>query len=130
MSFSSPNPDPQAPRVRRRFLVSGRVQGVGFRPFVFNLARSLGLTGCVGNDTSGVFVEVQGPAEAVAAFLTELSEGVPAPGAVEAVRIEELPPREETEFIIAASAERPGGGLVIPPDIATCADCYADLHDL
>src|SRR5436190_1243563 len=123
MAVSSPNPDPLAGRVRRRFLVSGHVQGVGFRPFVYNLARSLGLTGCVGNDTSGVFVEVQGPGEAVAAFRNDLTVGVPLPAVVEAVRVEELPTRDEAEFVIAASAERPGEGLVVPPDIATCADC-------
>ena len=65
------------PARRRRFVVSGVVQGVGFRPFVYNLAVQHGLAGFVGNDSSGVFVEVEGLAEAIAAFRAGLVEQAP-----------------------------------------------------
>ena len=58
--------------VRRRIHVSGIVQGVGFRPFVFSLAAQHALTGMVGNTSSGVVIEIQGSAEAAAAFLDQL----------------------------------------------------------
>ena len=51
---------------RWRFAISGVVQGVGFRPFVYSLALQHGLAGFVGNDSSGVFIEVEGVAEAIA----------------------------------------------------------------
>ena len=58
--------------VRRAFVASGQVQGVGFRPFVYRLAREGGLTGTVGNTSDGVRMEVQGPPAEVERFFTEL----------------------------------------------------------
>ncbi|HET6988967.1 MAG TPA: acylphosphatase, partial [Kribbella sp.] len=58
----------ESERVRSRVLVTGVVQGVGFRPFVYSLARELGLSGQVGNTAAGVVAEVEGPATEVAAF--------------------------------------------------------------
>ena len=66
-----------APRVRQRFTISGVVQGVGFRPFVYSLALRHGLAGFVGNDSSGVFVEVEGPPEAIAIFQAGLVDHAP-----------------------------------------------------
>jgi hydrogenase maturation protein HypF len=111
--------------VRWRCAVSGRVQGVGFRPYVCGLARSLGVTGFVGNDAAGVFVEVQGAAAAVTAFADRMRD-CPAPAQVGAVRVEELPPRPDAEFVIAASAEG-GAGAILPSDCAPCADCLRDF---
>lgn len=112
--------------VRWRCAVSGRVQGVGFRPYVCALARDLGATGFVGNDAAGVFVELQGP-EAVVAEFADRMKRCPAPAAVEAVRVCELPVREETAFVIAPSGNG-GTGAVVPPDAATCEDCLRDLN--
>jgi hydrogenase maturation protein HypF len=97
---------------------------VGFRPYVCGLARLLGVTGFVGNDASGVFVEAQGAAAAVAAF-TDRMRDCAQPAFVERVRVEELHPHPESTFVIAAS-EEVGAGAILPPDGATCDDC---LHD-
>ncbi|MCE9562861.1 MAG: carbamoyltransferase HypF [Planctomycetes bacterium] len=111
--------------VRWRCAVFGYVQGVGFRPSISSLARSLGLTGFVGNDASGVFVEVQGPAMTVAEFGERLWSCVPH-ATVETVRVTELPPQVETAFAIAPSQEV-GGTAVVPPDVAPCDECLRDL---
>ncbi|MCA1655301.1 MAG: acylphosphatase, partial [Pseudonocardiaceae bacterium] len=72
-------------RVRRDVRVEGVVQGVGFRPFVYSLATGLGLTGRVGNDVSGVFIEVEGPPGGVADFLTALERDAPPLAEIERV---------------------------------------------
>lgn len=113
--------------VRLRCTISGRVQGVGFRPRVCVLAHSLGVTGFVGNDTRGVFIEVQGPAPVVSTFIDYLHDCTSSV-VVEDIRAEELPPRLESEFVIVSSEEC-GSGALIPPDLATCDDCLRDLRD-
>ena len=67
--------------VRTAIRVEGIVQGVGFRPFVYTLATGLGLSGFVGNDADGVFVEVQGPAHEIHTFLLRLERDAPSAGA-------------------------------------------------
>jgi hydrogenase maturation protein HypF len=115
--------------MRQRLRVEGVVQGVGFRPFVHALARRHGLAGLVGNDTAGVFIEVEGPPEAVAAFRTGLDRDAPPLAVVERVTAEEMTALGATEFVIAPSA--PGGErqTLIAPDTATCADCLRELGD-
>jgi hydrogenase maturation protein HypF len=125
MPGNEPN---SAADVRRwRCSVSGQVQGVGFRPFVSGLARSLALTGFVGNDRMGVFVEVQGPAEALREFAGRLST-CPPPAVVEAVAVEELRPERETAFQIAPSAGDGGGPGVVPTDLAPCDHCLREFN--
>ena len=75
----------QLKEIRRRFTVVGVVQGVGFRPFVHRVATELALSGFVGNDSSAVFVEVQGPASAVAEFARRLRADAPPLAAIAAV---------------------------------------------
>ena len=74
-------------RVRTGVRVEGVVQGVGFRPFVYSLATSLGLGGHVGNDVDGVFAEVEGSPEAVAKFLTLLEQQAPPLARIERVAV-------------------------------------------
>lgn len=117
-------------RVRVRVRVAGIVQGVGFRPFVHALAGSLGLTGFVGNDESGVLLEVQGDRAAVGKFLAELSERPPALAVVERVTVAEAAVRTEAGgFVITASSSTGRAATLISPDTATCEDCLAELHD-
>ena len=119
--------DPE--RVRSRVLVTGVVQGVGFRPFVYALARELGLAGQVANTADGVVVEVEGPAAAVDRVRRPLSDrGAAAGPGRHGRRREPVPARGGTEFVILASAAGPGRTLV-SPDVATCADCLAELAD-
>ncbi len=116
---------PDSQLVRLRCSVSGQVQGVGFRPHVCSVASSLGVTGFVGNDATGVFVEVQGRGRAVSEFIDRLSY-CPLPAVVETVRTEDLPPCTEAAFVIAPNQET-GTGAVIPPDLAPCDNCLRDL---
>ena len=76
---------PAGQRVRTAVRVEGIVQGVGFRPFVYSLATGLGLGGLVGNDSDGVFAEVEGPPAAVEAFLRSLARDAPPLARVERI---------------------------------------------
>ncbi len=115
---------------RRGILVEGRVQGVGFRPFVYRTAKRLGLTGRVGNTSEGVRIEVQGTAEAVAGMVRALREELPPLARITSLREEALDVLpDEAAFAIAVSSGRHGHGVLISPDIATCDACLAELFD-
>jgi hydrogenase maturation protein HypF len=109
-------------------VVSGVVQGVGFRPFVFALAGKLGLAGSVGNDSSGVRIEVEGPAAAVQQFRHRLPIDAPPLARIDAITVEVITARGDVGFEIAPSQAGTGRTLV-SPDIATCQDCLAELAD-
>ncbi|MET9875815.1 carbamoyltransferase HypF [Actinacidiphila glaucinigra] len=115
---------------RRRVLVRGVVQGVGFRPFVFGLARELGLAGHVGNTGDGVVAEVEGAPGAVAAFCDRIGAEAPPLAVVESVSHDLVPLAGGTDFTISPS--RPGDGAsrtLVSPDTATCEACLAELTD-
>lgn len=115
--------------MRSRIRVEGVVQGVGFRPFVHTLARRYGLTGLVGNDPAGVFIEVEGGPAAITAFQTALGAEAPPLAVIERVTAHPVAARGDTAFVIAPSD---GGGerqTLISPDAATCADCLRELFD-
>jgi hydrogenase maturation protein HypF len=115
--------------VRLRIRVAGLVQGVGFRPFVHRLATGLDLAGHVGNDTEGVFIEVEGPRATLDGFLARLVSDAPPAAHVERVTSCELPSTDDPGFSIV---ESDGGGAVhtfVSPDLATCDDCLAELFD-
>lgn len=122
-------PERTAARVRRRARVTGIVQGVGFRPFVAGLAAQHGLGGLVGNDTSGVFLEVEGAPDDVAAFLLDVSRRAPALAVVESVESEPVPVRGDTSFVIAASTAGTGHDALVAPDTATCDECLREMDD-
>lgn len=107
----------------------GVVQGVGFRPFVYQLAVRLRLTGFVGNDTAGVFVEVQGTVEQVEAFTAALTAHPPPLARIDCVDCSDLPAVTETHFVIVPSQTTTGRGGSVPADVATCADCLRELFD-
>jgi hydrogenase maturation protein HypF len=115
-------------RTRRRFEVSGLVQGVGFRPFVYVTASELGLSGLVANTSSGVAVEVEGEPRPVADFARRLVAEAPAMAQVGQVRATTLAVRGGTGFTIAAS-DTGAGRTLASPDIALCDDCRAELED-
>jgi hydrogenase maturation protein HypF len=105
------------------------VQGVGFRPFVYSLATSLGLSGLVGNDVDGVFAEIEGGAGAVAKFLVLLEQEAPPLARIERVTTRPLGVIGSPGFVIAPSV--PGGQrrTLISADSATCDDCLRELAD-
>jgi len=108
--------------------VRGVVQGVGFRPFVYALARDLTLSGSVANTADGVLIEVEGSAAAVDAFGARLRTHAPPLARVDEVRTTVLECRGGTDFVIAESAGGAGRTLV-SPDVATCGDCLGELAD-
>ncbi len=105
------------------------MQGVGFRPYVHGLAGRLGLSGWVGNDTAGVFVEVEGTEQAVSEFLTVLPAQAPPLAVVEQVRTSPLVPTGEQGFHIVASNAAGRRDTLVSADSATCADCLRELAD-
>ena len=116
-------------RTRCRHVVAGQVQGVGFRPFVYRLAKELGLGGYVQNTPEGVVIEVEGPAAAVAAFGRRLPLEIPPLARILHHEFHAVPLRDETAFRIAHSAPGSGHEVLISPDVATCPDCLADMRD-
>ncbi|MFE2597580.1 carbamoyltransferase HypF [Streptomyces sp. NPDC059396] len=123
---------PPATCERRHVLVCGVVQGVGFRPFVYALATGLGLTGWVTNTAEGVSLEVEGPAEDVAAFCERLASDAPPLAVVESVRHRPVPAAGGSGFTIRPSADSGSGGpgrTLVSPDMATCDACLAELAD-
>jgi len=115
--------------IRRRLLVNGVVQGVGFRPFVYNLARDEDLVGFVSNTSAGVVIEVQGPVESVDRFGERLRNQAPPLARIVTVDSEELATAPADAFLIVASADTPGTSTLIPPDVATCADCRREVRN-
>ncbi|MCV7409006.1 hydrogenase maturation protein HypF [Mycobacterium florentinum] len=118
-------------QVRQRFTVTGVVQGVGFRPFVHRIASELGLAGFVGNDSGAVFLEVQGERARVAEFGRRLRAQAPPLARIAAVSVTDLTADTGCgpEFRIVASRTNAGAATPIPPDIAVCDDCVAELFD-
>ena len=119
---------------REALLVRGVVQGVGFRPFVYRLAREEGLAGFIGNDTDGVTIEVEGPADGVEAFLARLRAEAPPLARIDSVIVREMAAAGEAlagqaEFRIVASEVKGQVSTGIPADAATCPDCLRELLD-
>lgn len=120
----------EAPRIRHRYEVYGVVQGVGFRPFVYVTAADLSLSGSVGNTDAGVVIEVEGEPAAVVEFARRLSTDAPPLAVVDRVVESELEPQGGTGFAIDQSRDSSGATRTLAsPDIATCADCLAELGD-
>jgi hydrogenase maturation protein HypF len=115
--------------VRTRIRVEGVVQGVGFRPFAHALATKLALGGLVGNDSDGVFVEVEGEAAAVGEFQQALCSDAPPLAVIERITAEPVATRGEREFAIVASRAGTARHTLVSPDTATCAACLAEIAD-
>jgi hydrogenase maturation protein HypF len=113
---------------RRQIHVRGIVQGVGFRPFVFNLAQRLRLTGYVLNSSSGVTIEIEGPEGELEKFVHDLSANAPPLALIEAVTVAALEPSGYSAFIIRDSIDEPGELVPVSPDVSTCDDCMRDFR--
>ncbi|MBT2542371.1 carbamoyltransferase HypF [Streptomyces sp. ISL-44] len=114
---------------RRRIIVRGVVQGVGFRPYVYTRATGLGLAGHVTNTPEGVVAEVEGAPAAVTEFCDRLAADAPPLAVVDAVDHCEVPVAGGAGFTIVASRAGGPARTLVPPDVATCADCLAELAD-
>ncbi len=118
-----------ADRARLRLEIEGAVQGVGFRPFVWRLARDLALAGSVKNHARGVKIEVEGTASGLGDFRRRLESERPAASVLQSVVEEWLPPAGLESFVIAASESSDAKSAVVLPDLAPCPDCRRELLD-
>jgi hydrogenase maturation protein HypF len=114
---------------RRRIRVTGTVQGVGFRPFVYRTATRLGLAGSVSNDAAGVIVEAEGPRVALDALLTALAQEPPPLARVASVTSERLPATGRRGFVVAPSSSAGRVDVPVPADVGPCDACLAELYD-
>jgi hydrogenase maturation protein HypF len=115
--------------IRLRMHIHGLVQGVGFRPFVYRLARELALAGWVRNSPRGVSIEVEGPLQQIAAFQKRLTEERPPLSTITRCCSARVPPLGEASFVIRDSDVRGRRLALVLPDIATCAACRAELFE-
>ena len=114
---------------RHRLAVDGVVQGVGFRPFVYGLARRCGLVGYVRNDSAGVLIEVEGDVAALAEFAHALRTQAPPLARVETVRRDVLPAVGYRSFSIETSRAGAMRRTLVAADTATCDDCLREVLD-
>ena len=114
---------------RRRIRVTGTVQGVGFRPFVYRLAADLGLAGWVGNDSLGVIMEAEGPAPALDALAARLVGEAPPLARVDSVNASTVAVTGEAGFTVVDSRDAGSPAVAVPVDVATCDDCLRELAD-
>ncbi len=112
---------------RLRLAVSGIVQGVGFRPFVYRLAHDLNLAGFVRNSSAGVLIEIEGQADNVLAFARDLKAKAPPLARIESVSCVDIPVLGEKNFHIVLSESGQERSALISPDIAVCEDCLCEL---
>ncbi len=117
------------PILRRKIHITGVVQGVGFRPFVYGAALRCGIAGFVINNSAGVEIEAEGASTALEEFLRILREEPPALARIDALESTAIPALHETAFTIRHSHALAGENTPVPPDIATCPDCLAELFD-
>ncbi|MET0903902.1 MAG: carbamoyltransferase HypF, partial [Acidimicrobiales bacterium] len=115
--------------VRHRIRVTGTVQGVGFRPFVYRHAQRLGLHGWVQNDSLGVLLEVEGDEPALRELTRLLVDDPPPLARVAAVDAEEIPLTGDAGFSIIASTSAGSSTAPVSVDTATCAACLAEIDD-
>jgi hydrogenase maturation protein HypF len=109
--------------------VRGVVQGVGFRPFVYASAASLGLSGSVRNDSCGALIEVEGHAGQIEAFLSCLRDRPPPLAVVESIEIQDVPLVGGTGFTIADTSRSGSGRTLASPDVAMCGECAVEQRD-
>ncbi|MFI5120852.1 MAG: carbamoyltransferase HypF [Thermoanaerobaculia bacterium] len=114
---------------RLKMEIRGAVQGVGFRPFVYRLATSLGLSGWVLNDIQGVFLEVEGDPERLSAFRERLRGETPPRARIQELSESWLDPVGYAGFQIRSSEAKGTKTALVLPDIATCQDCLFEIFD-
>ena len=107
--------------------VTGLVQGVGFRPFVYHLASKYNLKGWVVNRTDGLSIRIEGRSSVIPSFMEDLKNLAPLVSRVEEIRIVKVKPEGLKDFVILASQDNSDETSEISPDIAVCPECLADM---
>jgi hydrogenase maturation protein HypF len=115
--------------IGRSIQITGVVQGVGFRPFVYTLAQRHGLVGWVRNTSSGVDIRAEGDRAALTAFIEALTAEAPPLSHIDTLTAADCPPETFATFEIQHSQAQPGAFQPISPDIAVCAACLCELRD-
>jgi len=115
--------------VRKAIEVSGIVQGVGFRPYIYRLAGERQLTGSICNTAAGVSIEVQGPPAAVDDFLARLPAEAPLLARITEITVHEIPCNGDLHFRIVTTHRGEPVSTLISPDVAVCADCLREMFD-
>jgi hydrogenase maturation protein HypF len=115
--------------VRQQIEVSGIVQGVGFRPYIYRLAISRQLKGTIHNTSAGVTIEIQGPAETVRDFVEHLPAEAPPLARITSFAVHNVPCNGDQDFRIVHSHEGEEVRTLISPDVAICPDCLRELFD-
>lgn len=109
--------------------LTGSLQGVGFRPFVYRLALASALCGRVANTREGVVIEVEGPGDAVQRFLARLTSELPPHAEIETLDATPMAPAGYRRFTLEPSETRGRPPVFVLPDIAACPDCLAETFD-
>ena len=115
--------------IRKKIIIKGVVQGVGFRPHVYKLALERSLSGWVRNDASGVTIEAQGRTSDLARFIKDIGIRKPPAARIDSLKTSALKPGEGGDFAIIKSGGKTKAEARIPPDLALCADCRRELLD-
>ena len=115
--------------ISKQIRITGIVQGVGFRPFVYQTACKLGLTGFVSNTSDGVWIGIQGKSESIETFIDLIRQNPPIHAKIYKLTIESTSPLDHHAFYILESKQTNTCTPVIPPDIATCQDCLNEMND-
>lgn len=123
-------PPPALPaRARLRLCIRGAVQGVGFRPFVYRLARRADLAGWISNAPEGVFLELEGARSDLEKCRATIEQDKPAHSIIQSVESAWLAPAGYTTFQIRPSESAGSLGALVLPDLAACPDCVRDIFD-
>jgi hydrogenase maturation protein HypF len=113
----------------RRIQIRGIVQGVGFRPWVYRMARQAGVTGRVHNDAAGVTIEAFGDFAAVEQFIGLLHRDPPPAARISVFQQAPIPVEFDADFVIVPSVDAGEPRVSIPPDLATCDQCAAEIEN-
>ena len=109
--------------------IKGRVQGVGFRPFVFNLAQQLNINGTVFNDAEGVIIKINTSKDKANSFLETLLKNAPLVSIISTYEIEEITQQNFTNFSIIPSKLNGNINIPLTPDFAICNECKEEIKD-
>jgi len=113
----------------RRIQVLGIVQGVGFRPWVYRLAQKHEVAGRVSNDSRGVVIDLYADEERIDEFIDELERTSPPAAHIDVITCHPLPFEAVESFTIVASAQTDERRISVPPELATCDACLAEVDD-
>lgn len=115
--------------MRFKLIITGLVQGVGFRPFIYRIAHECALTGWIKNTEAGVFTEVQGTKNNLDSFFRKLENNLPPQAEIYTLEKEEIPDAKSTTFKIIHSDSKQKPDAVILSDLALCNNCLREMND-